>query len=93
LQFCIPHYTSKNLSGGRQTLLAQYGSVENIFIKLKEMDRKLTKRNFEHKKTCQIKSNSVTMFVNNTYNEIAIIHFVNFRKELPVVVHWAEVEV
>ena len=33
------------------------------------------------------------MFVNNTYNEIAIIHFVNFRKELPVVVHWAEVEV
>ena len=37
---------------------------------------KLTKRNFVHK-TCE--HQSIAMFVKHTYNEIGVVHFVNFR--------------
>jgi len=42
----------------------------------------------EHEKLCTMR-----VFVNHTYNEIAVVHFVNFINKLPFVVFRSEMVV
>jgi len=54
-------------------------------------NKKVDRHNFEHKETCQHKS--VQEFVKHTYmyDEIVVVHFVNFKNELVVMMPWSEV--